>query len=471
MTTKDYDVIVVGGGGAGISAAILAHDAGAKVLLVEAGARVGGSTRLSGGVFYAAGTSVQEEAGIEDSSDDMVNYYSALNQHRVQPALVRALAENAAPTLEWLISLGVSFPVSGLYVGGVEGVARSHKPIGLGEAVVERLDAALSDRAIDVALKTRVEELLTDENGDVVGVRSDEDNVYSHAVILATGGFGNNRYYLNKYYPDALKAGRASWCISADTCVGDGLVLGLQVEAAIEGHNRGLLLVSPGFQRHLESRVPSWLIYVNRDGKRFVNEKAPYAVMSGVVASQSGRSCFAIFDEESRLQGDVEELNRPNWETSVVAEAAQKGSIACADSIEQLAIAMGIRASALINTIKEYNGFCDAGVDKSFFKNGELRHIKTPPFYGVEMKPEIIALTSAGLLIDSEAQVRSDNNLPIRGLFAAGEVTGGVLGERYVGSGNAVANAITFGRIAGASAARHCAKERIIQSNLPLKSA
>ena len=457
LKTKDYDVIVVGGGGAGISCAIRAHDEGAKVLLVEAADRVGGSTRLSGGVFYAAGTSVQDEAGVVDSSDAMVNYYSALNQHRVQPALVRALAENAAPTLEWLISLGVSFPASDLYVGGVDGVARSHKPTGLGEAIVERLDAALSDRAIDVALKTRVEELLTDENGDVIGIRADEDLVHSNVVVVATGGFGNNRYYLDKYYPDATKAGRATWCISADTCVGDGLVLGQQVEAAIEGHNRGLLLVSPGFQRHLESRVPSWLIYVNRKGRRFVNEKAPYAVMSGVVASQDGGSCFAFFDEESRLQGDVEELNRPNWEASMVAEAAQKGNIARADSIEELAITMGIRASTLKNTIEEYNGFCDAGVDKSFFKIGELRHIKTPPFYCVEMRPEIIALTSTGLLIDSEAQVRSVDNLPIRGLFAAGEVTGGVMGERYVGSGNAVANAITFGRIAGASAARYCA--------------
>ena len=130
---RDYDVVVIGGGAAGLSAALAAADDGASVLLVDADTRVGGSSRLSGGHFYAAGTSLQKAAGVEDSAEAMFEHYMTLNQWLVDPAVVRRYCDLSAPTLEWVSALGVKYPVEGLYRSGVGSVPRGHPPEGAGQ--------------------------------------------------------------------------------------------------------------------------------------------------------------------------------------------------------------------------------------------------------------------------------------------------------------------------------------------------
>jgi fumarate reductase flavoprotein subunit len=462
----DFDVVVVGGGGAGMAAAVTAADAGARVIIAESQSDLGGSTKISGGVFYAAGTSVQREAGISgDTPEAMFDYYMTLNQWRVEPALVRRLCQEAAPTLEWLIELGVMFPPENLYVSGVDGVARGHAPLGFGYAISAALEQAVIDRGIDVALRTRVDELLV-EGGRVVGVSANGDAVRAGAVVLTTGGFGQSPDMLGRHYPEATAAGDWTWSISAPGCVGDGLELAEKAGAGITGHNRGLLLITPGFNRQLEVDPPGWLVCVNREGRRFGDETAAYAVMSGLFREQGG-SAFAIFDEQARREAEPDSqyadafaagIVAVNFLPDVLAEMAEKGRVTRADTLAALAGKIGVPAAALCATVDAYNAGCDQGEDPWYFKDPQyLKPVRTPPFYAVEMRPAIVCLTATGVRIDASARALSISNTPIPGLLAAGETTGGVMGERYVGGGNSIANAIVFGRIAGREAADQAA--------------
>lgn len=458
----DYDVVVVGAGGAGLSAAVTAHDAGARVLLVECGREVGGSTRLSGGVYYAAGTSVQRSLGIEDSPDAMYEYYMTLNQWRVEPALARRLADEAAAGLEWLIELGVDFPKQALYCSGVESVPRGHSARGNGASIAAALEQARRARSIDLALATRVDRLLV-EGDRVTGISSNGQEVRAAAVVVTTGGFGQNPYFLAKFYPEATAAGDWVWSISAPGARGDGIALGEAAGAAVVGHNRGLLLTTPGFHKQLEVYVPGWLVYVNREGRRFVNETAAYAVMAGVVKEQGGVA-YAIFDEASRAQAEPDPVYADafaagalplNWVNTVLAEMADRGRVIRADTLAEIAERAGIHPGGLAGTVAKYNADVARGTDTAFFKDPKvLRPISQPPFYAVEVRPAIVALTSTGLRIDADTHVLDENERVIPGLYAAGETTGGVLGDRYVGGGNSIANAISFGRVAGRVAAR-----------------
>jgi fumarate reductase flavoprotein subunit len=393
----------------------------------------------------------------------MFEYYMTINQYRVEASLARTLSDHAAEGLEWLISLGVDFAVRALYSSGVESVARGHAATGMGAAIGAALDREVSKRNIDVALQTRVEHLNV-EDGRVRGVRLGDQDIHGPAVVIACGGFGANAYLLNKHYPEAAAHGDWSWYIGNAHCVGDGLKLGESAGADIVGHNRGLLLTTPNFKKELEVYVPGWLVYVNREGRRFVNEMAEYAVMSGVVKAQTGGSCFAIFDVAARREAKPNKQYKDafaagiislNWVTEELDAQIDTGKVISADSLEELEVKCGIRSGSLAATVERYNADAHAGVDTMFYKKPkEMKSILTPPYYAVEIKPAIVCLTSTGLRIDANAHVLDRRDHIIKGLYAAGETTGGVLGDRYIGGGNSIANAIVFGRLAGQQAAR-----------------
>jgi fumarate reductase flavoprotein subunit len=450
-----------------MAAAIEADAGGASVLLVETAEKHGGSTALSGGVFYAAGTSVQRAAGVEgDTADAMFDYYLALNQWKVEPSVVRRLCDEAAPTLEWLIGLGVEFPIEKLYVGGVENVARSHKPEGGGLGITSTLEREVRTRPIEVALANRVEGLLY-RDGRVAGVRARGEDATAGGVILASGGFGPSPELLERYYPTAAAAGDWTWSISASTCVGDGLRMALAVGARLAGEDRGLLLRTAGFRKELEIYMPAWLVYVNGHGRRFVKETAPYAVLGSVIDHQQG-PCYAIFDEASRARASAEDaqlhtyasdVGATSWTAELLAELADAGRILRAGTVGELAVRAEIPPEALATTVADHNAACVEGRDRSFFKDpSALRPIATPPFYAAEIRPAIVCLTSCGPRIDRDARVLDENGRPIPGLYAAGEVAGNVLGDLYIGGGNSVANAIVFGRVAGRVAAAAAAQ-------------
>lgn len=231
---RDYDVIVVGAGGAGLAAAHMAAQAGARVLMVEAGDKAGGSTALSGGVFYAAGTSLQRRAGIEDTPEALYRYYLHINQYKLDPALVRRLCHDATPAFDWLVGLGVDFPEENLYCSGVDKIRRGHRARGHGAEIAEVLEGSLSGLAVDMALRSRVQELLV-EDGRVAGILVEGDRVTAGAVVLATGGFGANRQLLAELYPTAAAQGELSWYIGSPHSQGTAFASAVALAPASPG--------------------------------------------------------------------------------------------------------------------------------------------------------------------------------------------------------------------------------------------
>ncbi len=452
---KDYDVIVVGSGAAGLAAAVSAADAGASVLVVEGEKQVGGSSRLSGGHFYAAGTSVQREAGVhDDNADAMFEHYMTLGQWLVDPAVVRRYCDLSAPTLEWMKRLGVRYPVSGLYVSGVAPVPRGHAPEGNGAEVINVLDGHRSERGVDLALNARVTGLLANDDGRVTGVRIGDDEATCGAAILATGGFGANPAMIEQYLPTAAATGDWRWYIGAEGARGDGITLGQSLGGVVEGRDRALLLATPGFSRDLEVALPGWLIMVNAAGRRFCNEAASYTVIAGLLKRNGGRA-YAVFDEASRAAAKPTRQFQAYWIDDVLQRKADEGRIYRADTLAELAAEAGLDGEGLEGTVERYNGFADAGEDGAFFKQGPLAPIRTPPFYAAEIRPAMLCWTGAGLRIDPDTRVLNKADAPIRGLFAAGETVGNLHGDVYVGGGGSYGPCLVFGKLAGENAARY----------------
>ncbi len=456
MTTekRDYDVIVIGSGAAGLSAAVAAADAGASVLVVEGDTRVGGSSRLSGGHFYAAGTSLQQAAGLNDSADAMFEHYMTLNQWLVDPAVVRRYCDLSASTFEWIKDLGVQFPKEGLYPSGVGSTPRGHQPEGGGEEVINVLDGHRSHKQVDIVLDSRVTGLETDADGRVNGIQIGEDTASCGAVILATGGFGANDEMIKKYYPQAADSGDWRWYIGTEGAQGDGITLGESVGGVVDGEDRGLLLVTPGFSHDLEVLLPNWLVLVNQAGRRFTNESAPYTVLGGLIQKQGGRA-WAIFDESARASAKPGPMTQAYWVADVLAAKAEEGRIFRADTLDELANKAGISADTLSGTVERTNSDATQSQDSAFFKPGGLQPISAPPFYAVEVRPAIVCWTGTGLRISPDTNVLNQQEKPIAGLFAAGETVGNLHGDRYIGGGGSFGPCIVFGKVAGENAARY----------------
>jgi fumarate reductase flavoprotein subunit len=464
---RDYDVIVIGAGGAGLAAAAEAGAAGASVLVVEAGERAGGSTALSGGVIYAAGTVIQKSAGIEDSADAMFNYMLAITQGRLNWPITRRLCDESAPLIEWLQGLGAEFRPELLYKGGLEppGVKRSHRTEGEGQRLIEILEAAVNRQSADVAYQTRVQDLVIDEVGAVYGIRVGEDVIRSGAVILACGGFGQNRELLERLFPEGMEAG-GDWFsyIGNAYSNGDGLLMAQQAGAALGGHDRGLLAMAPRFARD-DLYLPAWLMLVNGEGRRFMQEFIPYGVRSRRVMDQPGKTSFALFDEASRAwskptKSPLKGAIFYTWTAEYLEEFVAKGEIVAAATLDELAERTGMNPEILRETVAAYNAACAAGVDDRYQKDPQhLRPIATPPFYAAEIRCAALAGTFTGVRIDQDARALDPLDRSIPGLYAAGE-TSASMGDIYVGGGNAIGNALVFGRVAGRVAADWAIRSR-----------
>ena len=461
----DYDVVVVGAGAAGLCAGVTAAEAGASVLIAEASDAAGGASQFSAGLVMAAGTRFQRERGIEDSPETLLHEYLAFNRWSVETGVARRLAEEAGPSVEWLADRGAG--VSDIYFSGDDRVPRGHVIEGGGAAIVAcLLAAAQADPRVDLAFGRRVDRLLTDGvTGLVTGVAVGEDRVTAGAVVLAAGGFGANKELWPRYLPRAVEA-EWTFYIGPPTSRGDAFALAGALGAQIVGHDRGLLNARPNFSQSMDSYYPGWLVFVDREGQRFVNEMTAYSVIESTIRARGGR-VWAIFDDAAkhaavpRSTAAAKKYDMPtgtNWEDwvePVIDEMLEANRVLAATAVGELAVKMGVEPAALAGTVLRYNSDVAAGHDTMFEKPSRaLRSIDEPPFYATELRLCNLALTGAGPRINRDGQVLDHGATPISGLFAAGECAGGVLGDIYVGSGNALANAVTFGRVAGQNAAK-----------------
>jgi succinate dehydrogenase/fumarate reductase flavoprotein subunit len=460
----DYDVVVVGAGAAGLCAAVTAAEAGASVLVAEASDAAGGASQFSAGLIMAAGTRFQRERGIEDSPEALLFEYLAFNRWSVETGVARRLAEEAGPTVEWLADRGVG--VSDIFLSGDDRVARGHVMDGGGAAIVAcLLGAAQADLRVDLAFGRRVDRLLTGSGDSVAGVAAGTDEVTAGAVVLAAGGFGANKELWPRYLPRAVEA-EWTFYIGPPTSRGDAFALAGAVGAQIVGHDRGLLNARPKFSQSMDSYYPGWLVFVDRQGQRFVNEMTAYSVVESTIRARGGR-VWALFDDAAkraalpRSTAAAKKYDMPtgtNWEDwvePVIDEMTAKGRVLTAPTITALAASMGVEPAVLAGTVARYNEDVAAGHDTMFEKPARvMRAIAEPPFYATELRLCNLALTGAGPRVNRDGQVLDRGAIPIRGLFAAGECAGGVLGDVYMGSGNALANAVTFGRVAGQNAAK-----------------
>jgi fumarate reductase flavoprotein subunit len=293
-------------------------------------------------------------------------------------------------------------------------------------------------------------------------VQVGESVIRARAVVIATGGFGANADLLGEYFPAALAHGpRWTNYFGSPTSRGDGIVMTRDLGAEVCGRGLGMLNWTAGFSAEPADFCPSWIVFVNLDGHRFMAENAPYAVAGDLIRVQRESRCFAILDEAARSSSvdanarrDQLGVGEYTWGAETIWRQYEAGRVLRADTLPALAALAGIEPRALENSIAEYNRDVRNGHDRRYLKPGELREVTTGPFYGVEVRASTFGNTVPGLRIDPDGRVYDTVGAIIPGLFAAGEAAGGVMGPRYVGGGNSISNAIIFGRLAGAAATR-----------------
>ncbi|MGI6037429.1 MAG: flavocytochrome c [Limnochordia bacterium] len=440
------DVVIVGGGGAGLSAAIEAADNGANVILLEKLAFLGGETLISAGTIQGSYTSVQDEAGIADARKDLFKYWMEAAHYRNDADLVRTVVDMSSENVDWLIDMGINYTPASLGGGGWTPVYRAHRTPGGGSEFIRALAEQARKKNVQILLETRATDLIV-ENGRVVGVKASgkASEVRANAVILATGGYAANPELIAKYAPKFVN----SQAITTPGNTGDGLIMGQSVGAKLVNLGgvigmrsaRGASYRSP--LSNLAGRV---LVYVNPEGKRFVDENSYYALIGEAIHRQGG-VVYQIFDERVRagLSADYQEE---------IEKALATGQIKKGSTIADLAVQLGMDPDVLTNTINEFNHNTALGHDPVMWRDpSTLLQIDQAPYYALEVVHAHIG-TLGGLAIDTDARVINTEGEVIPGLYAAGSVTGGFFGEVYPAGGSAIAMIVATGRIAGRNAAQ-----------------
>jgi flavocytochrome c len=454
LVTESADVVVIGAGGAGLAAGISASQNGAKVIILEKMPRAGGNTIISGAAYNAVDPERQKPQGIEDSIDLHFTQTYEGGDKVGDPELVRTLVEGALPALQWAESMGMEFtPDVFTVLGGLW--PRAHRPVKpLGTGYIETYLDYISAHGDQIAIlyDTRATELIV-KDGRVSGVKaSGQDKDYeftaSRGVVIATGGFGANKELRQKYntqWPDLTGAGTTNH----PGATGDGLAMAEAAGANFVGMDYIQLLpmgdpqtgsLSGNIEQAVEDRF-----FVNKDGNRFVDEGARRDVMTLALFQQPDAFMWVICDKHSYPTPQV----KNNFNESI-EELIQQGRAYGADTIEELAVKIGVPPANLKAAVDEFNAGVDAGKDKwgrTLFKI----KIDTPPYYAGARIPTVHH-TMGGIQINKDTQVIDRNGQVIPGLYAAGEVTGGIHGSNRLG-GNALADIHVFGRIAGVSAA------------------
>ncbi len=443
------DVVVVGSGGAGFSAAISATDNGAKVILIEKEPVIGGNAKLAAGGMNAAWTDQQKAKEIKDSPELMFKDTMKGGRDINDPALVEVLSSHSKGSVDWMTKMGADLTDVGM-MGGAS-VKRAHRPTGgagVGAHVVQVLYDNAVKRNIDLRMNTRGIEVLKDDSGKVKGilVKGMYKGYYwvkADAVILATGGFAKNNERVAKLDP-SLKGFIST---NQPGAVGDGLDVAENAGGALKDMEyiqaHPTLSVKGGVMV-TEAVRGNGAILVNREGKRFVNEITTRDKASAAILAQTGKSAYLIFDDSVRKS------------LSKIDKYIGLGVAPSADSLVKLGKMEGIDGKALTETVARYNSLVSSGKDTDFERPNLPRALNEGYYYAIEVTPGVHH-TMGGVMIDTKTEVMNAQKQVIPGLYGAGEVTGGVHGANRLG-GNAISGIITFGRLAGEEAAKYSKK-------------
>ena len=492
----EADVVVVGAGGAGMTAAIEATDAGMKVIVVESQPMVGGNSVRSTGGLNAAKTVLQdenefgEEAGVEKqltaaaenwADDEVITGLAATVQeqwdaYKAAPEgyfdscelfeldtmiggkgindieLVKTLVENSADAIDWLDSIGAPLPSVSSFGGA--SVKRIHRPVdeegktlSVGSFIVPILEQNLTDRGVELLLNTTADAILM-EDGAAAGIEATGDagqkvTIHADAVVLATGGFGANlekvvelkpelEGFMTTNAPGALGQGiELAQAVGADTVDMEQI----QIHPTVEANSAALIT---------EGLRGDGAILVNQEGSRFTDEVGTRDAVSAAEIAQPGSYSYLIVDQ---AMADA---------SSVIQGYINRGFTTQGDTYEALAEALEMDPATFAQTMNDWNACVEAKEDTQFNRTSFASPLNTAPYYAIKVTAGIHH-TMGGLKIDPATEVIDTEGNVIDGLFAAGEVTGGVHGANRLG-GNAVADFVVFGRIAGTNAAAYAAE-------------
>lgn len=441
---EQADIVVIGAGGAGMAAAVQAHDNGVKkVVIIEKMPMVGGNTIRATGGINAAETPQQAKLGIKDSIEQMYKDTMKGGHNRNNPELVKVLCENSNDAVQWLIKLGGNFNDVG-FMGGATN-KRCHRPMGgaaVGPEVVKTLYNAVEARKIDLRTDSQVVDLIV-KNGAVAGVKvKDEDGkvyeINSKAVVNAAGGFAGNNAMVSKIIP-RLKGFATT---NHPGATGDGLLLSEKVKAAfvdmdqIQTHPT---VVETTGVMVTEAVRGNGAVLINKEGKRFFDELNTRDAVSAAILKQTTGHAYMFFDDDVRKSLKA-----------IEGYIKMPGMVIQGKDLDEVAKNMGVPAANLKATMAQYAKDQAAGKDSCCGRTKMERPLTKAPYYAILVTPAVHH-TMGGVKINTKAEVINVDGKVIPGYFAAGEVTGGVHGGNRLG-GNAQADIIVFGRIAGNSA-------------------
>ena len=447
--TIDTEIVIIGAGGAGMTAAIMLQQAGKDFVILEKMPYVGGNTTKATGGMNASETHYQKEQGIKDSNAlfaaDTMKGGHALNDS----SLVAVMANSSAGAIDWLDTIGAELPK--ISFSGGASVNRIHAPAdgsGVGAYLVDRFSAKLNELGVEVMLETAATELIADADGKITGVKAEgPDAVYTinaKAVILACGGFGANEEMYTTYRPDL----KGTVTTNAPGATGDGIVMAQALGADLVDIEQ--IQLHPTVEQTTsilitESVRGDGAILVNQSGVRFTNELLTRDAVSAAELAQEGSYAYIIFDQKLRDN------------LKAIEKYVKSGITVQADTIEGLAEQLNIDPATLATTLADWNEIVKNKRDTQFGRTtGMNEDLTTPPYYAIKIAPGIHH-TMGGVKINTAAEVINTDGAAISGLFAAGEVCGGVHGGNRLG-GNAVADIVIFGRIAAESAMAYLAK-------------
>ena len=495
-STVDADVVVVGAGGAGMTAAITAAAEGKSVVILESQSMVGGnSVRATGGMnagktVYQDENEFGESAGVEKTLKTAAEKYAdnetitALAKtvseqwaaYQANPTgyfdsvelmeldtmiggkgindseLVETLCANSADAIDWLDEHGITLHNVSSFGGA--SVKRIHRPVNaegktvsVGSYMIPLLQENCEKAGVKMMLDTTATEILTDANGAAVGVKAtgasgETVTVNAKAVVLASGGFGANLDMVVKYKPEL----KGFMTTNAPGIQGQGIEMAQAIGAATVDMDQ--IQIHPTVEANTAALITEGLrgdgaILINEEGQRFIDEVGTRDVVSAAEIAQTGSYSWLVVDQ---AMADA---------SSVIQGYIKKGYTVTGATYEELGKAMGVDAAAFAETMEKWNGYVEAKNDPDFGRTSFANPLNTAPYYAVKVTAGVHH-TMGGLKINANTEVLNEKGEVIPGLFAAGEVTGGVHGANRLG-GNAVADFTVFGRIAGAAASDYAA--------------